>query len=428
MKPILASDIIVAENRQRQTFDTDKLAELSASIQKNGLLHPIVCRQSPEGLTLVAGERRLRAMQMLIELDIPIRCGEAVYAAGTIPVNMLGDLSDEQAEEAELEENIRRVDLTWQERAAAVERLHVLRCGQKERSGFRHTMALTAAELLQDVPNSNDVAIVKESLIIAQHLDDPEVLRAPSQKEALKIIEKKARAAHRAVLAEQFDLSRSPHDLYHSNSLEFMARLDDESFNCLLTDPPYGVDASNFGSNFSTVHEYEDSWEYFLAISRTLAIEAFRLLKPNSHAYVFCSFEGFNILAGDFARAGFKVWPQPLIWAKGNGNAPWVNQGHKRSYECIMYALKGSRDMNVVKTDVLIHSPVSGREHGAEKPVSLLVDLLQRSTNPGDSILDPFCGSGSIFPAADEVSCTATGIEREPSSYHLALTKLEIDK
>ncbi|HYE38168.1 DNA methyltransferase [Methylocaldum sp.] len=427
MTPLLASEIIVRENRQRQTFDIDKITELSESIQRNGLMHPIVVRRTDEGFVLVAGERRLKAMQMLIDLDIPVRCGDTLYTGGTVPNLQLGELSPEQAEEAELEENIRRVDLTWQEKAAATARLHLLRSKQADAAGqFRQTLAMTAAELIGDLPTSNDVSIVKENLIIAQHLDDPDVVKAPTQKEALKVIEKKAKAQHRAELAKKFDLTKSPHRLIHANSLEYMAdSLGDEVFDCLLTDPPYGVDASNFGSNFSTLHEYEDGWEYFLGISRTLSIEAFRVLKPNTHAYVFCSFEGFSILARDFTKAGFKVWPQPLIWAKGNGNAPWVSQGHKRTYECIMFASKGTREMNVVKADVLVHSPVSDREHGAEKPVPLLVDLLQRSVVPGDKILDPFAGSGSIFPAASAVSCVAVGIEREEASFNLALTKLE---
>jgi site-specific DNA-methyltransferase (adenine-specific) len=425
MKPILASDIVVPENRQRQEFDQAKLAELSASIQKHGLLHPIVLRPLDGKWYIVAGERRLRAMQMLIELDIPIKCGEALYAGGTVPYTALGDLGPLEAEEAELEENIRRVDLTWQERANATARLHALRTHQAGAKAGVQTLAATAAEIVGAAPTSNDVAKVKTDIVLAQHLNDPEVAKATSEKEALKVIERKAKAAHRAKLAEQFDLSSTPHTLIHDNCLERLAHFPDASFDCLLTDPPYGVDADHFGSNFTLSHEYHDSWEYFLGISRTLSVEAFRILKEGSHAYVFCSFEGFSTLASDFRRAGFRVWPQPLIWSKGNGNAPWVHEGHKRTYECILFAAKGSREVNVVKADVLTYPAVADREHAAEKPVELYADLLGRSVLPGQSVIDPFCGSGPIFPAADKVSCVATGIEREIEHYNLALTKLE---
>jgi len=427
MKSVLASEIVITDNRQRREFNPADIAELSRSIQNLGLMHPIVCREdfSNGTFVLVAGERRLRAMEMLIELEVPIKCDGAVYFSGTVPISLMSELTAEQAYEAELEENIIRVDLTWQERANATAAIHALRSAQALERGDKQTLTQTALEISGNEATSNDTLNLRHDLIIAENLADPEVAKASSKKEALKIIEKKAVVAHRAELAKTFDLTKTKHTLHKGDSFKILPTIPDQSVDCILTDPPYGVDASAFGSNFATQHEYQDDWNYFVDLSFMLSREAYRVLKNNTHAYVFCSFEGFSTLARDFESIGFKVWQQPLIWSKGNGNAPWVNKGHKRTYECILYAMKGSRDVTTVKSDVLTYSPVSDRDHGAEKPVPLLVDLLQRSTNPGDCVLDPFAGSGSIFPAADVVKCKAVGIERGDDSFNLALSKLE---
>lgn len=422
---IIHPDDILIVNRQRREFDEAKLAALSESIQRNTLLHPPVVRKMSDGtFQLVAGERRLRAIKMLTELDIPITHGDTAYVGGQIPVTLISELSEVDAYEVELEENVQREDLTWQERASATARLHALRKAQAESRGEKYVVRQTASEILGAPAAGSQLSKVVEDLTIAQNLSDPEVAKAPSKKEALKVIEKKARQEHRAKLAEMFDPTKSPHTIRHGDAFEQLPLLESESIDLLLTDPPYGVDASNFGSNFSVEHQYEDGWEYFQKISELLATEAMRVLKPNTHAYVFCSIDGWSVLKQDFIMAGFRVWPWPMIWDKGNGNAPWVTKGHKHTYECILFATKGDRDVTTVKSDVIKCPPVSDREHGAEKPIALLVDLIERSTTPGSTILDPFAGSGSAMAAAELAKCSAVVFERELTSFNLLVSKL----
>lgn len=425
MNIVKLEDILISSNRQRRELHPEQIVDLSRSIQNNGILHPPVVRKTPEGtIQLVAGERRLLAMRMLIELEVPIRYAGVAYLQGTVPVSFLSELSEEKAFEAELEENIIRVDLTWQERSLATAHLHKLRTIQASERGEAQTLKDTVKEIKGGEANNWDYSASRADVILATHLHDPEVYKAPTKKEALKVVDKKAKSAHRAKLAETFDLSQSPHIIVQGSSLEYMKTMESESMDCLLTDPPYGISATEFGSNFATTHDYEDSWETFLVIAEGLARESFRILRPNTHAYVFCSYDGFAVLRSEFQAAGFKVWPQPMIWSKGNGNAPWVQRGHKKTYECIMFASKGLREMTTVKTDVLSYGIVADRDHGAEKPVELFIDLLQRSISPGETVFDPFCGSGTIFPAADACFCTALGIELSKQHYNTALTRL----
>ena len=61
----------------------------------------------------------------------------------------------------------------------------------------------------------------------------------------------------------------------------------------------------------------------------------------------------------------------------------------------------------------------------AQKPIALYQDLLSRSYRPGDKVLDPFCGSGPIFPAAHSLKCEATGIEIEPGNYGISVSRIQ---
>jgi site-specific DNA-methyltransferase (adenine-specific) len=63
--------------------------------------------------------------------------------------------------------------------------------------------------------------------------------------------------------------------------------------------------------------------------------------------------------------------------------------------------------------------------HGAQKPVELFRNLLARSCRPGDTVLDPFAGSGTIFPAAHDLKVLATGIEMEPQYYGMCVKRIE---
>jgi len=70
--------------------------------------------------------------------------------------------------------------------------------------------------------------------------------------------------------------------------------------------------------------------------------------------------------------------------------------------------------------DVLSVAPVRDKLHAAEKPAELLGLLIDFLGKPGDRILDPTCGSGSIFLGARGREVYVTGIERDPNSYAIA--------
>jgi hypothetical protein len=147
--------ITVGERRREDYGDIDGLA---ASIQKYGLLHPIVV---DEAGALVAGGRRLQAVKSLGWTDVPVRS--------------LGELTDAERDEIELEENLQRKDLTATERSKTVAKLaetaaHIIKAEQE--------VFVDSAKTQGGRPPKNDVPLRE----VAERIGVPEATIRAAQK------------------------------------------------------------------------------------------------------------------------------------------------------------------------------------------------------------------------------------------------------
>lgn len=418
MKTISLSDIKI-ENRQRRHFDEKALAKLAESIKAKGLLHPIVLQNDQQ--TLVAGERRTRAIALLGQLDIGISFNGEQLPPNTAPYVTLQELPKDALMEAELEENILREDLTWQEEADAIAALHALRVAASP----TQTQKDTAEEIAGGVATSADQKKVRDSLIIKNHLDDPDVAAAKTSKDALKIIKRKAEQELTNQLAETFNVESTPHIFNCGDFRDFTMFLDAGSVDCILSDPPYGIGADTFGDQADNTHEYDDSPEYFEEIIHAWAVETARVAKPACHLYAFCDPRYFSYLSQLLTKYGWDCWPTPLIWYKGNiGMLPKPDYGPRRTYEAILFANRGDKPVTAIYHDVISIGGLQNPKFGAEKPVDLYQNLLRRSTRPGDLVWDAFVGAGPIFPAANRCSVRVIGTELNPDKYAYAKLRL----
>jgi DNA modification methylase len=175
-----------------------------------------------------------------------------------------------------------------------------------------------------------------------------------------------------------------------------------------------------FGYYDSPFADPEDKWQPgWCELSYLVA-------KPQAHAYVFCDIDRFHELKAGMEAAGWYVFRTPMINVKSNsGRVPLPDQGPRRQYEILLYAIKGKKPVTHIYPDVITSVADENLSHGAQKPVSLYENLLQRSVRPGDSVLDSFAGSGTIFPACHTLHCYATGLEAAPEYYGMALKRLQ---
>jgi ParB/RepB/Spo0J family partition protein len=423
-------DLHIEPTRQRSEFDDEKIVELSDSIARNGLIHPVVIRRDAEGRqTLVAGERRLKAIDILWQTGQTVRCGTQEIPDGLVPCLYLGELDPIDAFEVELDENIRRTDLTWQERATAVSKLVDLRRRQAERSG---TPQPTHASIALEITGRSDgefATSVRDQLVVSRYLEDPDVAKATSLKEAFKIVARKESLAKSAQLGIEVGRTfhAGMHKIHQADCIEWLASCTDK-FDVVLTDPPYGMEAQDFGDSGGKTpgsHFYDDSFENWSRLMGAFFESAFRVCREQAHAYVFCDIDNFGRLKEYASGAGWKVFRTPLIWVNPTGmRAPWPEMGPQRKWQSILYAVKGSKPVTRLYSDVLTYPSDANLNHHAQKPVALYRDLLGRSIRPGDRVLDPFCGSGTIFPACHELKCIATGVELDSSAYGISVARL----
>ncbi len=102
------NDIMPNASQPRKTFDEEKLQELADSIEKHGLIQPIVLRKSGKGFEIVAGERRWRAARLIGLREIPA---------------IVKELTDEENMLLAIIENMQREDLNPIEEAEGIRKM-----------------------------------------------------------------------------------------------------------------------------------------------------------------------------------------------------------------------------------------------------------------------------------------------------------------
>ena len=443
MKLISISDIEVRK-RQRRAIQTAPLNDLKESILGRGLLHPPVCWHDPDlkKWILVTGERRFRAISELANEKQKFNHGELEVHPGSIPITPLGDyLSNVGRFEAELDENVQRVDLDWPDRMQAYADLHSLRQLQNPTQTVRDTAVELAAKanfsVATDPANAGTSKsaerVISQAIVISQHLGNTKIANARNPAEALQLIyrqeEEKVLAAliKRQIAATP---TKNPIEIRNGDLFKILPILDSATYDLILADPPYGIDASGAGFRARSVihHNYTDTTENARNVAQTILVEGFRITKQRANIFIFCDIDLFPWLKSAASNMGWTVFRRPLIWMKSEfeGLAPWGGQGPRITTEFIFYATKGQRGLNASPVDVFDDRRVSRatRVHAAEKPTSLFKSLINCSTLPGDTILDPCCGSGNSLIAASELNRRGLGIELDPDYYNTALTNV----
>lgn len=422
---IKITNIHVREGRQRGEFDAEKLRDLESSIAEKGLLHPIGVETHPEypdQFYLIYGERRLRSFFGLYKGENTIHFGGDPIPPDCIAAAVYPVLTPLLRAELELEENIRRDDLSWHERVKALDAIAKL---HPELNNVE--LAQQLAPKMNIGPKSAADQLTQATSIMA-HMQVPAVARARTQREAYQAVLKHKENRIAAVLASRAkDVNDHRIQITHGDMTKVMPDIPDGTFDLLLADLPYGLDADTaFGKKVETKHNYRDDEEYARTLAKHCIEQGFRITKTRANLFIFCKPLMFHHL---YAMAQAMLWtpfPMPIIWDKGPGYAPWGNLGFRSNYEMIFWASKGQRGLNYLVENIIRGiSSVRDREHGAQKPIELLSILIEASTHPNDKVLDPTCGSGSTLIAARRLNRQAMGIEFDQDYYLAAKARLE---
>lgn len=401
--------IIINPNRYRK--DMGNIEELAKSIEINGLLTPIVVDEQNR---LIAGERRCKAHQFL---------GLEYIDA------IIKDSTDIQKRIWEIIENTDRKAFTWQEQVLATKELHQMLSAQ---GGFKWSERKTAET------SGISVGGVCTDLNLAEVLEEaPDVFEGCKSKEqALKALKKYKLDEAKAELALRKSKTnyglRAANHVFHGDCLSLIDKLPDDSINAIISDPIYGFnvfDKRFVNKNVTQPDTYEDSYEAFQTYVIGGIRKAARVLKKDSAIALFCCFQNTQELLNVCTEIGFTMDVIPAVWVR-NLNTGRTNQPTKyfnRSYDLFVYGLRG--DATLIRQGVsnVFSCPAiasSDREHQAEKPVSLMEDIISTLCLPGHTILDFMCGSGTTLVAAIKRNCIPFGFEILEKNYHTSIRRV----
>ena len=152
--------------------------------------------------------------------------------------------------------------------------------------------------------------------------------------------------------------------------------------------------------------------------------EIYRVLKDDSHAYIYINARNVKELQTEAEKVGFK-YQNIIIWEKGNATP---NRYYLQAYEMILLLRKGkARNINNMGTKNLlkVKNIIGNKTHPTEKPVELNKIFIENSSNQGDIVLDPFMGSGSCGVACKETGRNFVGIEIDEKYFEIAKKRIE---
>lgn len=383
-------------DRLRRELDPKALAQLAESIARLGLIHyPLVRRD----LTLVSGENRLEAMKLLGWDRTTI-----TWADATEPDELLS---------LELEENIKRTDLTWQEQCDGVRRYHELQL----RRDPNWTHEFTAAGL------GISRAYVTEYLAVASELakGNERVAAAPKFSTARGIVSRaRERAAAdtivsiRTILGDVDPVPPPSSPIVTADFLEWAPAYRGEPFNLLHCDFPYGINAHDFHQTANAAHgDYADDFATYERLITCLLNHREELLGSSGHLVFWFSMQHYQYTL-ERLRSVFRVDPYPLVWFKSDnkGTLPDPSRGARRVYEVAFLASYGDRKIITPVSNVFAAPTERTAGHMSEKSQAMLEHFFRMVVDENTRLLDPTCGSGSALRAADRLGArTVMGLE-----------------
>lgn len=227
------------------------------------------------------------------------------------------------------------------------------------------------------------------------------------------------------------------HQIWHGDSAELSQKFKDGRVDCIITDPPFGVDnqsnmaTTEAGKKYARKIANDESPEIAIATFKRVMNALLPKTKDDCDLYVFTSYQVLSewlVMLDEFLEPHGFTRKAVLVWEKdgpgmGDLNCPWG-----MGSEFIMFYQKGRREKSATRRNSVIHVPQLRPEqliHPHEKPLPLLELLIKTSTAPGEFVVDPFGGSGSLVRAAQRAGRSAVAIEYDEENYRLALAGLE---
>lgn len=221
------------------------------------------------------------------------------------------------------------------------------------------------------------------------------------------------------------------YEIYNQDCLEVTENMADCSVDLIVTDPPYKTitGGNNNGKNSirpkGILSGNKKLFKYQKMEISTWIPDIYRVLKNNSHCYIFTNLLNLKDMISEAERVGFRLH-NLLVWEKNNCTP---SQFYMKNCEYVLFLRKGkSRWINNIggsKTAHFFNNIIGSKTHPCEKPVELLEFYIGNSSNENDIVFDPFMGTGNTGIAALRLNRKFIGVEIEKQYFDIAQRKIE---
>lgn len=371
--------------KDRSREDLGDIQGLTESIKDKGLIVPLIINSKME---LRAGGRRITAAK----------------AAGLVSVPCLirEDADTLDGLEIELIENVFRKDFTWDEYSKHIKKLHD-HCAAKSVDWSGRKTATLLGE-----PSKN----VQRALSLANALEEmPELAKLKTQDEAEKVIKRLHEDVVVGELRRRQDVQTKDKGLkitldiakakYRINDcFKGMAECKTNGMvHFIELDPPYAIDLGNAKKSADQkAKEYNEipvkDYENFMT---RMAKETYRV--AHHHAWMVCWFgpTHFTLVKSTLVKAGWSVNDIPGIWVKPSGQTIAPEYNLANCYEPFFVCRKGQPTLvKRGRSNVFDFHPVPHQQkyHPTQRPMDLMIEILETFCAPMQICLIPCLGSG----------------------------------
>ena len=447
--------VINRDGRQRQE-NISEIEDLKQSIGSIGIINPVVVRQIDDKIVLVAGERRLKVS---LELNL-----------AAIPVRFFDDLSEEEAEVIELEENIKRKELSWRDQVRAIGRLHQLY--KKSNNSWKIEQTADAVSLHHsylrkilhvfealgggriDRAESIDQAfntlhrfserkaenivgdlIVKASMVFGTEASITET-NIFTTVTAISVAEDTEDAAIPPTVAVPLVTIAPPisDPIVCANFYEWISAYNGPKFTLIHCDFPYGNykggDSQGALSALETEDFYDNTESIYWNLLSCLTENLDKIMSYSAHMVFWLQMGFYTKTVAELRKTGLNVHDHPLIWHKtsgggGLGVAPGTEATHpRRTYDTALMCVRGNRPLVRSLSNSYAAPTVGNKIHPSQKSEPMLRYFLQMFVDETATVFDPTCGSGAALRAAEDLGAKLVlGLEMDPNYASTANTK-----
>jgi site-specific DNA-methyltransferase (adenine-specific)/modification methylase len=238
--------------------------------------------------------------------------------------------------------------------------------------------------------------------------------------------------------------------IYNKDCIEMMSQdIENKSVELIFADPPYNLsgnglkwEGSQTGGDWHMINEDWDKMSVsdYLKFTREWIGSSHKILKDAGSIYIACSYHNIGEIMVTLKGLDLNI-NNIITWYKTNAMPNMTRRTFTHSTEFVIWATKGSgwtfnyektKEINPEKRkdgkqkqmrDMWRFSLVQGNErlkgkdgkalHPTQKPEDMLKRIILSSSNEGDTVLDPFLGSGTTAVVAKRYNRNWIGIEKE---------------